>query len=186
MTEMAKTLLRNGCVLTLDPALGNFRSADILIDGSRIEAVGPDLPVTGADVIDAANMIVMPGFIDTHRHIWEGILKNIAADALLDEYFRDILGVLAPVYRPHDAYVGNLVSALGAIDAGVTLATVGPWPNVRFGVALPAAVWMLISSGSSSSVPGSTSAKTGVAPAYTTQLALAANVSGGTITSSPG
>ena len=71
----------------------------------------------------------MPGFIDTHRHIWEGILKNIAPDALLDEYFRDILGVLAPVYRPQDAYAGNLVSALGAIDAGVT--TLLDWSHIQ-------------------------------------------------------
>ena len=74
-------------------------------------------------------MIVMPGFIDTHRHIWEGILKNIAPDALLDEYFRDILGVLAPVYRPQDAYAGNLVSALGAIDCGVT--TLLDWSHIQ-------------------------------------------------------
>jgi cytosine/adenosine deaminase-related metal-dependent hydrolase len=120
MWAMKKTLLKGGCVLTLDPTLGNFREADVLIEDSRIAAVGPNLPAVDAEVIDATDTIVMPGFIDTHRHIWEGILKNIAADALLDEYFRDILGVLAPVYRPHDAYVGNLVSALGAIDAGVT------------------------------------------------------------------
>ena len=74
-------------------------------------------------------MIVMPGFIDTHRHIWEGILKNIAPDALLDEYFSDILGVLAPVYRPQDAYAGNLVSALGAIDCGVT--TLLDWSHIQ-------------------------------------------------------
>jgi cytosine/adenosine deaminase-related metal-dependent hydrolase len=117
---MDRTLLKNGCVLTLDPAIGNFRQADVLIEGSRIAAVGSNLSAPDSETIDASSMIVMPGFIDTHRHIWEGILRNIAADALLDEYFRDILGVLAPVYRPHDAYVGNLVSALGAIDAGVT------------------------------------------------------------------
>jgi cytosine/adenosine deaminase-related metal-dependent hydrolase len=71
----------------------------------------------------------MPGFIDTHRHIWEGILRNIAPDALLGEYFVNILGVLAPAYRPQDAYAGNLVSSLGAIDAGIT--TLLDWSHIQ-------------------------------------------------------
>ena len=95
-----RTLLKNGCVLTLDPAVGNFRQADVLIEGTKISAVGPALSAADAQVIDASDMIVMPGFIDTHRHIWEGILRNIAPDALLGEYFVNILGVLAPAYRP--------------------------------------------------------------------------------------
>jgi 5-methylthioadenosine/S-adenosylhomocysteine deaminase len=126
---MERTLLKNGCVLTLDPKIGNFRQADVLIEGSKIAAVGPNLTVSDAQVIDASDMIVMPGFVDTHRHIWEGILRNIATDALLEEYFRDILGVLAPVYRPEDAYAGNLVSALGAIDSGVT--TLLDWSHIQ-------------------------------------------------------
>ena len=124
-----RILLKGGCVLTLDPDIGNYPKGDVLIEDTKITAVGPLLRVSGAEVIDASNMIVMPGFIDTHRHIWEGILKNIAPDALLDEYFRDILGVLAPVYRPQDAYAGNLVSALGAIDAGVT--TLLDWSHIQ-------------------------------------------------------
>ncbi len=124
-----RILLKGGCVLTLDPDIGNYRQGDVLIEGTKIASVGPRLKVADAEVIDASNMIVMPGFIDTHRHIWEGILKNIAPDALLDEYFRDILGVLAPVYRPQDAYAGNLVSALGAIDAGVT--TLLDWSHIQ-------------------------------------------------------
>jgi cytosine/adenosine deaminase-related metal-dependent hydrolase len=124
-----RILLKGGCVLTLDPDIGNYRQGDVLIEGTKISAVGPKLRVTDAEVIDASNMIVMPGFVDSHRHIWEGILKNIAPDALLEEYFRDILGVLAPAYRPEDAYAGNLVSALGAIDAGVT--TLLDWSHIQ-------------------------------------------------------
>src|SRR5918993_635263 len=127
--SVERTLLKGGCVLTLDPDIGNYRTGDVLIEGSKITSIGPKLRVADAEVIDASDMIVMPGFIDTHRHIWEGILKNIAPDALLDEYFRDILGVLAPVYRPQDAYAGNLVSALGAIDAGVT--TLLDWSHIQ-------------------------------------------------------
>ena len=127
--SIERVLLKGGCVLTLDPDIGNYRTGDVLIEGSKITSVGPRLKVADAEVIDASDMIVMPGFIDTHRHIWEGILKNIAPDALLDEYFRDILGALAPVYRPQDAYAGNLVSALGAIDAGVT--TLLDWSHIQ-------------------------------------------------------
>jgi 5-methylthioadenosine/S-adenosylhomocysteine deaminase len=127
--SVERILLKGGCVLTLDPDIGNYRQADVLIEGTKITSIGPRLRVSDAEVIDASDMIVMPGFIDSHRHIWEGILKNIAPDALLDEYFRDILGVLAPVYRPQDAYAGNLVSALGAIDAGVT--TLLDWSHIQ-------------------------------------------------------
>ncbi len=124
-----RTLLKNGCVLTMDRKIGNFRRADVLIDGTKIAAVGPDLVASDAEIIDASTMIVMPGFIDTHRHIWEGILRNIAAEASLDEYFTHILGTLAPAYRPQDGYAGNLVSALGAIDAGIT--TLLDWSHIQ-------------------------------------------------------
>lgn len=127
--SVERTLLKDGCVLTLDPALGNHLRADVLIEGTKIAAVGTDLTVADAQVVDASNTIVMPGFIDTHRHIWEGILRNIAPDAHLNDYFRDILGVLAPAYRAQDAYAGNLVSALGAIDAGVT--TLLDWSHIQ-------------------------------------------------------
>jgi len=125
-------LLKGGTVLTMDPSLGNFRNADVLIEGTKIASVGPDLPVNGAEVIDATNMIVMPGFIDTHRHIWEGLLRNVGADTPLEGregYIRFVLGKFAPSFRPQDAYVGNLVSALGALDAGIT--TLLDWSHIQ-------------------------------------------------------
>jgi 5-methylthioadenosine/S-adenosylhomocysteine deaminase len=124
-----RMVLQNGTVLTLDRQLGNFPQADILIEGSKIVSVGPNQAVADAEVIDATDMIVMPGFVDTHRHIWQGILRNIVPDAPVEEYFANVLGVLAPVYRPQDAYAGNLISALGAIDAGVT--TLLDWSHIQ-------------------------------------------------------
>ena len=72
-------LLKGGTVLSLDPKVGDFDTADVLIDGSKIAAVGPNLKdvPSNAVVIDASQSIVMPGFIDTHRHMWEGQLRNI-------------------------------------------------------------------------------------------------------------
>ncbi|MDR7484685.1 MAG: amidohydrolase family protein [Armatimonadota bacterium] len=130
---MAKrTLLKGGCVLSLDRTVGNFRQADVLIEGSRIAAVGPNLVAADAEVIDASNTIVMPGFIDTHRHMWEGILRNIGVDIPLEgevSYLAFVLNTLAPVYRPEDVYAGNLISALGAIDAGIT--TILDWSHIQ-------------------------------------------------------
>jgi len=127
-----KTLIRGGTVLSLDPTVGDFASADVLIENDRIVAVGPHLSNGDAEVIDASSMIVMPGFVDSHRHIWEGLLRNIGTDVPLEgrsSYISFVLHKLAPAFRPEDAYVGNLVSALGAIDAGIT--TLLDWSHIQ-------------------------------------------------------
>ena len=123
----ARVLLRGGAVITMDTAVGDFETADVLIDGSRIAEVGPDLEAS-AEVVDASNMIVMPGFVDTHRHMWQGQLRNILPNGLLSDYGRDITGAARAVFRPEDAYIGDLVIALGAINAGVT--TVLDWSHI--------------------------------------------------------
>jgi cytosine/adenosine deaminase-related metal-dependent hydrolase len=127
-----RTLLKNGCVLSLDPKVGNFQQADVLIEGAKIAAVGPNLSAADAEVIDASNTIVMPGFVDSHRHLWEGILRNIGADIPLEgekSYLAFVLNTLAPAYRPQDVYIGNRVSTLGVIDAGIT--TILDWSHIQ-------------------------------------------------------
>ena len=127
-----RILIQNGCILTLDKSVGNFHQADVLIEGRKISAVGPNLSAGDAEVIDASNMIVMPGFVDTHRHVWEGILRNIGTDFPLEgesSYLTIILNKLAPAYRPEDAYVGNLVGLYGAIDAGIT--NILDWSHIQ-------------------------------------------------------
>jgi len=127
-----RTLIRGGTVLSLDPALGDLPTGDVLIEGDRILAIGNDLANGEVELIDATDMIVMPGFVDSHRHIWEGLLRNIGTDVALEgrtSYISFVLHKLAPAFRPEDAYVGNLVSALGAIDAGIT--TLLDWSHIQ-------------------------------------------------------
>ena len=127
-----RTLIRGGTVLSLDPDVGDFTTADVLIERGEIVAVGPGLQNGEAEVIDASGMIVMPGFIDSHRHIWEGLLRNIGTDVPLEGrsgYISFVLHKLAPAFRPEDAYIGDLVSALGAIDAGIT--TLLDWSHIQ-------------------------------------------------------
>ena len=124
--EGGRILLKGGCVLSFDPKVGDFAAGDVLIEGSRIAAVGPSLTAT-ATIVDASNTIVMPGFIDTHRHMWQGALRNSLPNGLLNDYMRDILGVRS-IMRPEDVRIGDLVSALGAINAGVT--TVLDWSHI--------------------------------------------------------
>ena len=116
-------------MLSLDPIVGDFERADVLIFGSKIAAVGPNLSASEAEIIDASRAIVMPGFIDTHRHMWEGILRNILPDASLDDYVNTVQIKLGPHYRPEDVYAANLVSALGAIEVGIT--TMLDWSHIQ-------------------------------------------------------
>jgi cytosine/adenosine deaminase-related metal-dependent hydrolase len=122
-----RILLKGGTVLSLDPQVGDFAVADVLIEGTRIAAVGPNLTAS-ATIVDASNAIVMPGFVDTHRHMWQGALRNIIPNALLADYVRDILNTFRPAMRPEDVRVGDLVTALGALNAGVT--TLLDWSHI--------------------------------------------------------
>ena len=125
--QSGQTLLKGGCVLSLDPKVGDFAVADVLIEGSRIAAVGPTLTAPSANVIDASDTIVMPGFVDTHRHMWQGAIRNSLPNGLIGDYSREVLGIRS-LMRPEDVRIGDLVSALGAISAGVT--TVLDWSHI--------------------------------------------------------
>src|SRR6516162_827530 len=113
-------LIKDGCVLTLDRVIGNFEQADVLIERGKISAVRPNIAVADAEVIDATRMIVVPGFVDTHRHMWQGILRNVLPDGSLDDYIATVQKIFGANYTPDDVYTGDYFSALGAIDSGVT------------------------------------------------------------------
>ncbi len=124
-----RVLLRGGDVLTMDPGLGDVYGGDVLIEDDRIAAVGPGLDVGDAETIECDGCIVIPGFIDSHRHTWETVIRGIAPDVSLGGYFDVVLDQLAPAYRPEDVYAGNYLGSLEAIDAGVT--TLLDWSHIN-------------------------------------------------------
>jgi 5-methylthioadenosine/S-adenosylhomocysteine deaminase len=118
-----RVLLKGAVVLTLDRQIGDFGEADLLIEDGKIRAVRPNIAVSGDDVavIDCTNRILIPGFVDTHSHSYQGLLRNILVSGLLNpDYNRDVQNVLTPAYQAADAYAGMLMSALGFIDMGTT------------------------------------------------------------------
>jgi 5-methylthioadenosine/S-adenosylhomocysteine deaminase len=125
-----RMLLRGGHVLTMDPALGDLPTGDVLIEDGAIAAVERSIPGdVDAEVIDATGRIVLPGFVDTHRHTWEAAIRGSAPDATLDDYFVDILDTFAPVYRPEDVYAANLAGTLECLNAGIT--TLVDWSHIN-------------------------------------------------------
>ena len=123
-----RILIKNGIVLSQDDAIGELPRADVLIEDGEIAAVGPDLAAADARVIDAAGDIVIPGFIDTHRHTWETSIRTCAPDYALITYFGSILDKFAPHYRPDDVYAANLWGSLECINAGIT--TLVDWSHI--------------------------------------------------------
>ncbi len=124
------TLIKGGYVLTLDPELGDLPQADVLIDGEKITAIGPNIQASShANVIDARNHIVMPGFVDTHRHTWQTPVRAVMPSCTLDQYFSGMLDNIGVQYRAEDVYIANLMGALEALNAGIT--TLLDWSHVN-------------------------------------------------------
>lgn len=114
-------VFRHGLVLTMDATHRVLKDCDVLVADGVIKEIGPDLVAPeGALQIDAAGGILMPGMIDTHRHMWQTAMRGYGADWSLSQYFVWYYLQYGKNFRPEDIYAGNLLSAIEAVDAGVT------------------------------------------------------------------
>jgi 5-methylthioadenosine/S-adenosylhomocysteine deaminase len=123
-------LIRGAGIVSMDSSVGNLPEGDILIVDRAIAAIAPSLSAPeNAEVIEGAALIAIPGFVDGHRHLWEGLIRNTLPIETLAGYFDVVNGSFAGTYTPDDVYLGTLISALGLLDCGIT--SVLDWSHVQ-------------------------------------------------------
>jgi cytosine/adenosine deaminase-related metal-dependent hydrolase len=144
---MGRTLIADALVLTMDDELGTLPRADVLIDGANIAAIGPGLPrESNIDVIDGRDRIVMPGFVDTHRHMWAAMLRGCACYGDLGTYFHDVVFTYGANFTPDDTYASVRFGLAEAVDSGIT--TMHAWEhNIQTPAHADAALQALTDSG---------------------------------------
>jgi cytosine/adenosine deaminase-related metal-dependent hydrolase len=121
-------LLKGGLLVTLDPALGQIRG-DLLVDRGKIVEIKPAIDAGDAEIVDARDAIVIPGFVDCHRHLWQTPVRHIGAGMSFAEIMGTLFEKIGPRFRPDDVYAATLFGRLVALDAGVT--TVLDWAHIQ-------------------------------------------------------
>lgn len=122
--QRASLLLKGGLVLSMDDSIGIRHDCDVAIRDGQIVDVGPGLTLDGAEVVDAGDMIVMPGLVDSHFHMWSSLGRNFIAEGY--EYFPAKWATSA-LYEPEDFYNSVLLGLVESANAGIT--TVHNWSH---------------------------------------------------------
>ncbi|HTP96905.1 MAG TPA: amidohydrolase family protein [Burkholderiales bacterium] len=122
-------VIRGAYVMTMDPGLGDIADGDVLVRGGEIAEVGRDIKARGVETLAGAGMIVLPGFVETHWHMWNTLLRSLSGDKKERGYFPTV-AALGKVFTPDDMYQGTRLAAAEAINGGITF--VHDWcHNVR-------------------------------------------------------
>ncbi|KAF4978441.1 hypothetical protein FZEAL_5166 [Fusarium zealandicum] len=128
-TLAKSTLFEHGTVITFDEETQTAqyqRNTSLLITDDRIAAIFDHTQTNvtippDTEVIDATDDIISPGFIDTHRHVWQTVHRSLGGDTVLGEYLtRWSSPLTAGIFDPEIMYYSELTGLCEALDAGVT------------------------------------------------------------------
>lgn len=122
---VGRTIIKSGNILSMDKKVGDLLKGDILIEGSKIVKIGHSINVRDSKIINAANMIVLPGLINAHLHTWQTGIRGIAGNWSIPKYLHHMHAQIAPRFTAYDTYLGNLVGSLNQISNGAT--TIFDW-----------------------------------------------------------
>jgi len=121
---MSSILIKNGSVLTLNEAKQIFNKGYVLIENDLIVDVGagdPPVEYEKADqILDAANMAVMPGMVNAHTHLFQTFIRGLADDKPLLEWLEAAIWPVAKALTPEEAYVAAMVGLMENIRGGAT------------------------------------------------------------------
>jgi 5-methylthioadenosine/S-adenosylhomocysteine deaminase len=124
---MSRTVLRGGHVVSMSPRRPDSERADVLVDGTRIVAVGEDLDAEGAEVFDLGGRVVIPGLVNAHLHTWQTSMRFVGADWTLPQYLATAHGEIARHFRPADIHIATLAGSINQLASGVT--TIADWSH---------------------------------------------------------
>jgi 5-methylthioadenosine/S-adenosylhomocysteine deaminase len=123
-------VIRGATVLTLDPKIGDFAIGDVHVRDGVIVAVAPAIAAASATALDGRGMICMPGFVDTHWHLWTSALRPLMRVDVAERGYFPVSTRLGAHYTPEDSYRNVRLGLAEALSAGAT--TVHNWAhNVR-------------------------------------------------------
>lgn len=120
-------VIRGAHVLSMDAVVGDFERGDVHVRDGAIVAVAKAIAAPGATVIDAAGMICMPGFIETHWHLWTSFLRPLMSTDDAKRGYFPVSNAMGRYYTPRDHYASVRLGLAEALSAGAT--TVHNWAH---------------------------------------------------------
>ena len=121
-------VLRGGLVISMDDRLREF-NGDVLVADGKIKHVAPKIDAGDVEVVNAADYLVLPGLVDSHRHTWQSVIRHTGLDWDLPRMFVELFKRFGPNFRPQDVYAATLFGRIAALDAGVT--TLLDWAHIQ-------------------------------------------------------
>jgi 5-methylthioadenosine/S-adenosylhomocysteine deaminase len=119
--QMAKKLLiKCSRIVSVDPKIGDLKDAHILIEDDKIIEIAPTIDVQADEVLDASDLIVMPGLINAHLHTWQTGTKSMGSEWIGADYHKNMHANMATHFTAEDTFLGNVTGALNQIDNGTT------------------------------------------------------------------